>query len=166
MKHLKTYEFFDFFKKKKTNDIQLDIDLIRDLLESDLDGVKFRGIEITTIIKFENCRCKKSGDKPKLTHDKDWLGEEISYSHTGHYNGVDGILVNYDIGSLESHFNSLNQARRPNQTGVYKLDTREIFFLSKKILDLINKDRMQEFGIGYCINKHHYIGDGIVFYKL
>jgi hypothetical protein len=162
MKHLKTYEFFDFFKKKKKiNNNQFDIEIIKDLLESDLDGVNFRGVEVTTVLKFESCRFKSSGDKPKLTHDKNWFKEDVSYSSTGHYNGTSGFLMNYDINLI----NTIRKQRISN-VDTNELDMRDIFFLTKKIIDSINKDRMQEFGIGYCINKHHYIGDGIVFYKL
>ena len=162
MKYIKTYEFFSFFKKKKKDDNQdFNIDTIQELLMSDFDGVDFRGVDIMSFIKFENCRFKPDykifGDaravegKPRLTYDKNWFDEEVYYSSTGHYDGVSGILMNYNINAIpDLEHNPL----------------REVMFITRKIFNLINKERMAQFGIGFCINKHHYIGDGIVFYKL
>ena len=173
MKYIKTYEVFSWMKRKskptevKTK-VKLDIDTISDLLNSDLDGVDFRGVDITTFIKFEECRFNtrpmfmngtayQSNDgKPKLSKDNDWFGEEVIYSTTGHRNGSIGILMNYKNDMLQSHFDNQN----------IQLDLRETFEYTNKIFNLINKERMEQFDIGYCINKHHFIGDGILFYKL
>lgn len=159
MNHVKTYELFNFFKKKPKDPI--DIDLLKDLLESDLYDVNFRGVDVLTVIKFEKCRFRGgSNGLPNLTRDE-WFGQVIGHSATGYYNGVDGILMNYDV-------KLINNIRKQKISDIDRneLDFRDIFNLTRKVLSSINKDRMSEYGIGFCINKHHYIGDGIVFYRL
>lgn len=160
---------FDFFKKKKevNNDNTFDIGIIQDLLQSDLDDVKvsietesfsgrkYKIVEVLSIIKFENCRFKGSEGNPKLKRDSNWFGDEVSYSSTGHRGGIDGILLYYDK-------EELNKIK----VDIDYLSLRDVYYITKMIYNKINKDRMSEYGIGYCINNHHYIGDGIVFYKL
>lgn len=158
-------EFFGKKKDKATTD-EITIDLVRDLVESDLDNIRFHlptgtitsgfnnTIDLVPLLRISTCRFKpnwiRNKEYPKLEKGK-YENRNVEYSTTGFFNGVSGFYLTIDAGQYVKTRLIDNHAR---------------FDIMWDIFRTLNKERMAEYGIGFCLNKHHSIGDSIVLYKL
>ena len=167
MKFIKTYELFGFLKKKRPEK-EFDIDLLKQLLYSDLDGVKWTQLsknihresesevrirDLSTIVDelLDWCRFKPdSKGHPKL-HSTDWFANFVYCSKTGYRDGPRGVWLN---------------TRNSQTVKDLKLDIREFYQFMNIILKNLNKERMEEYGIGFCPNEHSQPFDSILFYNL
>jgi hypothetical protein len=159
----------DFFKKKykdKITDSEFSIGLVRDLVESDVDNIRFHlptgsitsgfnnTIDLAPLLRITTCRFKPNwfggNNHPKLEKEKYEL-RNVEYSTTGFANGVSGFYLTID-------------AEQYVKTRL--IDNHARFDIMWDIFKALNKERMDEYGIGFCLNKHHTIGDSIVLYKL
>lgn len=157
MKYLKTYEFFGLPKKEKEKK-ELDKVLLMDLLDSDLDGLNYMEHDIISSIDFVECPIYYKSDSnglPILKKEKEWYGKSIEYAvePPGNYQafidrGIDNILTRINSGRFNKGvgmFVNLNLNRN--------LDSREEFLLTYFVYSNINKKRMDDYGIGYCLYK-------------
>lgn len=153
MKYLSTYEgLFDIFRKK-INNKELDIELVKDLVASDIEGMVFRGQEVGVKYLTRGYKSDRRG-KPLLKNDV-WYGEQIQYSSPSM--GGHG-----ELGLLLRHTYSHPSPRNEGETNTDRVD----FFLTYKIYERINCDRMTEFGIGYCLFRYPGFDYYILFYPL
>lgn len=153
MNHLKTYEFFGSAKKEKK---ELDRVLLMDILDSDLDGLKYMGHDIISSIEFiDDPTYYKSDSKgqPSLSKEGEWYGKSFKHAvePSGNYQafidrGVDNILTRINSGRFDKGVGMFVKLRR-------NLDSREEFLLTYFVYDNINKKRMDDYGIGYCLYK-------------
>lgn len=162
MKYVKTYEFFIFKRKKKT----LDKDVLKELLESDLDGLVFRGNDILSNMHITNQQYyNKLNGSPKITKDT-YFNREIEYSTPPQ--GLRPILAG---GSLmlvdkDGKMGILIRMRAQYAFQTRNMSNMEEFDMIYKVFDTINKERMEDFGIGFCFFKSGIYPDSILFYSL
>ncbi len=155
MKHLKAYEgFFDrFFKKESPPKDKLDREIVKELLESDLDGVKILGNEVLENIIFlkrEDNVYKSDKDGNPILRKEKWFDENIEYATP--------YTSNRDI-TRSAVVITINH--------ITNMDIRDEFYLILNTYKKINKERMKEYGIGVCLfalERHRY--DYILFYAL
>ena len=165
MMHLKTYELFNFFKKKdKVEKNEFSMEIVRELIEADLDGVMFPkdlvcdatedvNIEILPYIKLEKCRYH-----PRLGKYRSYTGEDILHSRTGFRGGKDAFMLSIrefpqealDIIELGAKYGAV-QAR---------------FETMLRVIESLNKERFREFGMGIMLNEYHHVGDSVLIFKI
>ncbi len=171
MKYLKRYKLYE--SSKDFNDVSL----IQSLVISDLDGMYDDDTEVNDMIEFEKCKYTPSPyntGKPLfiknnyLEKTDTWgplrtsklIWKDVYYSTTlVHWNGEDGgERTHQPKNGIEGVLLKYKSCSISEQSTYFKL--------SREIMKWINIDRMDQYGIGYCINLHNSIGDTILFYKL
>lgn len=164
MKYLKTFEgIFDFFKKKVIKEI--DPSELRDLIESEIG---------------DNIIFKSTGpDGHKITSVESALESgELELAPTYYLSDNNGPLIRKTIWfdrEIESTTpcSSENAFGRKNLSGIglrrkhhgeIDLDMRDGFFFMFNLYKEINKERMKEYGIGFCLGGYSH--DEILFYPI
>ena len=171
MNYIKKYEFFNFNRKKDN----IDIDVMKDIVESELDGLNFRGHDVSEGIRFDNVyyRVGISG-KPKIKKDK-WYGEDIEYAYTpsGNYQAFIDRGLNR-LGKINSGNFKSGICLFLNEETFGLMDMRERFFLIHKVYEKLNSDRFNEYNIKFSLYRltnipnepfvAKYLDYGILFY--
>ena len=154
-KNKQNESIFDVFKKQEDAFKRyVDKDVLKDLLESDLEGMSRFGINILDNSEIIPSYYKGDRNGPILKKTT-WFGKKIQYA------SPDDVKGNFPFSHMRK--DSFGFVLKKKQDP--ELDIRESFEFGYYIYDNINYKRMQQYGIGYCLfNLYNY--SDILFYPL
>lgn len=144
---------FDIFRQQE-KEKELDVNTIKDLVESDLDGLSYKGIDLVSNIEYDNRYYKTTIHGDPVEGRDVWFDRKIRYAYSpGGFLNIKALSDDKRMGLVLFRNDDM------------EFDIRDSFEFIYKIYDSINYQRMKEYGIGYCIYKRvNY--DAILFYPL
>jgi hypothetical protein len=153
VKYLKTYEFFDFFKKRRTAidyvgipNIKEELPLIKDLLQSDLDDIL--KVDISNAFEFYEFRYNPEVSGLPIGHRRYFEPKIENGFATGNWirssknkeNNPIGICMILKPEFLGNWSKAISLIKMPSE-------------VPNEIFSLINKERFKDHNIGVCFVK-------------
>lgn len=145
-------------------DKDIDMGTLKDILDTDIDGLKYMGVNISSdniSLKDAYYKSDRHGH-PKLKRET-WFNNKFKYSEYSDGDDVefaqepDGnfrAFIDRGINRILTTINSGNYNKGIEMTisnESMEFDIREAFQLIYYVYNSINKDRLREYGIGCCL---------------